>query len=58
MTGVAKDIKMSTLADDINNLRALFQKCSFCLDRRLDKRCDMISDYALGIFQDEEWINP
>ncbi|XP_027088581.1 uncharacterized protein [Coffea arabica] len=57
-TGVAKDIKMSTLADDINNLRALFQKCSFCLDRRLDKRCDMISDYALGIFQDEEWINP
>ncbi|XP_027150180.1 uncharacterized protein LOC113750404 [Coffea eugenioides] len=57
-TGVAKDIKMSTLADDNNNLRALFQKCSFCLDRRLDKRCDMISDYALGIFQDEEWINP
>ncbi|XP_071933891.1 uncharacterized protein [Coffea arabica] len=57
MSGVAKDIKMSTLADDINNLRALFQKCSFCLDGRLDKRCDLISDYALGILQDEEWIN-
>ncbi|XP_071921851.1 uncharacterized protein [Coffea arabica] len=55
--GIAKDIKMATLTDDINNLRALFQKCSFCLDRRLDSRCDLISGYALGIFQDEEWIN-
>lgn len=55
--GIAKDIKLATLTDDINNLRALFLKCSFCLDRRLDSRCDLISGYALGIFQDEEWIN-
>ncbi|CDP09717.1 unnamed protein product [Coffea canephora] len=56
--GLAKDIKMATLTDDINSLRALFQKCSFCLDRNLDSRCEWISDYALGISQDEEWINP
>ncbi|XP_027181659.1 uncharacterized protein LOC113780035 [Coffea eugenioides] len=55
---MAKDIKMATLIDDINDLRSLFQKCSFCLDRSLDSRCEVISDYALGIFQDEEWINP
>ena len=49
---------MATLTDDINSLRALLQKCSFCLDRNLDSRCEWISDYALGISQDEEWINP
>nr|XP_027086544.1 uncharacterized protein LOC113708281 [Coffea arabica] len=56
--GIAKDIKLATLTDDINNLRALFLKCSFCLDRRLDSRYELISGYALGIFQDEKWINP
>nr|XP_027076591.1 uncharacterized protein LOC113700360 [Coffea arabica] len=53
-----RDIRMATLIDDINNLRSLFQKCSFCLDRIIDHRCKLINDYALDIFQDEEWINP
>ena len=51
---------LATLLEDIENLKLLFQMCFFYLVGEDKKNIfsNRISNYALGICQDEEVINP
>lgn len=57
-SGKSKIMGLATLFDDVQNLKALFHKCSFGLN--LDRNCisQEISMFALGIDVDEEWKLP
>ena len=53
-----QDIKLSTLVEDIRNLKLFFHMCFFCFVIKDDNHVSYrISSYALGIIDDKEWIN-
>lgn len=49
---------MATLLDDIQNLKTLFQNCSFSLSMDRSNLRNDVSLYAIGISDDEEWELP
>lgn len=57
-TGKSKDMRMATLLDDVQNLKSLFQNCSFSLSLDSSNLSNDISLYAVGISNDEEWDIP
>ncbi|XP_027157270.1 uncharacterized protein LOC113774079 [Coffea eugenioides] len=58
-SGSASNIKLHTLVEDILSLKTLFHMCSFCvISKSVNHISIRVSDYALDILHDEEWINP
>ena len=55
----AKDVRLFSHLEDINSLSSMFVECSFVLSTNENSvRISHISNYALSIPFDEEWINP
>lgn len=53
-----KDIKWVTLIDDVINLSSLFWNCSFSLFKKSTNMYKVVSRYVVGIYYDEDWIDP
>lgn len=57
--GKSSDCRLTTILEDILNLKSLFRMCSFCLDNNDDNDISAnVSSYALGILLDEEALVP